>query len=87
VGLRYGQRPMCSPNLPRERAYAERVPQRTSDVMSADLLLMLNAGSSTVKIALFEVAPSGTRRAAKGLIDFRGIHRAYVSRRALQLLM
>jgi acetate kinase len=40
--------------------------------MSADLLLTLNAGSSIVKIALFEVAPSGTRRAAKGLIDFRG---------------
>jgi acetate kinase len=40
--------------------------------MSTDLLLTLNAGSSTIKIALFEVAPSGTRRAAKGLIDFRG---------------
>ena len=40
--------------------------------MSTDLLLTLNAGSSTIKIGLFEVAPSGTRRAAKGMIDFRG---------------
>ena len=40
--------------------------------MSTDLLLTLNAGSSTIKIALFEVAPLGTRRAAKGLIDLRG---------------
>ena len=39
--------------------------------MSADMLLTLNAGSSTAKIALFEVAPSGARRVAKGTIDFR----------------
>jgi acetate kinase len=39
--------------------------------MSADMLLTLNAGSSTAKIALFEAAPSGARRMAKGTIDFR----------------
>ena len=39
--------------------------------MSADMLLTLNAGSSTAKIALFEAAPSGARRVAKGTIDFR----------------
>ena len=39
--------------------------------MSADMLLTLNAGSSTAKIALFEVAPSSVRRVAKGTIDFR----------------
>ncbi|SHK21549.1 acetate kinase [Roseomonas rosea] len=39
--------------------------------MSADLLLTLNAGSSTVKIGLFEIAPDGPRRAARGVIDFR----------------
>jgi len=39
--------------------------------MSADMLLTLNAGSSTAKLALFEVAPSGARRVAKGTIDFR----------------
>ena len=35
------------------------------------MLLTLNAGSSTIKIALFEVAPSRACRVAKGLIDFR----------------
>ncbi len=39
--------------------------------MSTDLLLTLNAGSSTIKIGLFEVAPSGGRQTAKGMIDFR----------------
>ena len=39
--------------------------------MSADVLLTLNAGFSTAKIALFEVAESGARRVAKGTIDFR----------------
>ena len=53
--------------------------------MSADVLLTLNAGSSTAKIALFEAAPSGARRVAKGMIDFRRIHRASASPRALRL--
>jgi len=39
--------------------------------MSADLLLTLNAGSSTVKIGLFETDAAGARRVAGGLIDFR----------------
>ena len=40
--------------------------------MSADdMLLTLNAGSSTAKLALFEIASSGARRVAKGTIDFR----------------
>jgi acetate kinase len=51
--------------------------------MSADMLLTLNAGSSTAKIALFEAAPSGARRVAKGTIDFRKDPRASASPRAL----
>ncbi|MCO6419613.1 acetate/propionate family kinase [Siccirubricoccus sp. KC 17139] len=39
--------------------------------MSADLLLTLNAGSSTVKIGLFGIAPEGPQRVARGVIDFR----------------
>src|SRR5258707_6370312 len=39
--------------------------------MSADLLLTFNAGSSTVKIGLFETDASGARRVARGVIDFR----------------
>ena len=39
--------------------------------MSADLLLTLNAGSSTVKIGLFETDAAGARRVARGVIDFR----------------
>ena len=37
-----------------------------SGTMSADVLLTLNAGSSTVKVALFEAAPSGARLLAEG---------------------
>lgn len=39
--------------------------------MSADLLITFNAGSSSVKIGLFEVDRTATRRVASGLIDFR----------------
>jgi acetate kinase len=39
--------------------------------MSVDLLLTFNAGSSTVKLGLFELSASGARRIAKGEIDFR----------------
>jgi acetate kinase len=39
--------------------------------ISADLLLTLNAGSSTVKIGLFETDGAGVRRVARGVIDFR----------------
>ena len=39
--------------------------------MSADLLLTFNAGSSTVKISLFEATAAGGRRIARGVIDFR----------------
>ena len=39
--------------------------------MSADLLLTFNAGSSTVKLGLFERGAAGARRVAKGEIDFR----------------
>ncbi|WP_454627333.1 acetate/propionate family kinase [Bradyrhizobium cenepequi] len=39
--------------------------------MSVDLLLTFNAGSSTVKLGLFELSAAGARRLAKGEIDFR----------------
>ena len=39
--------------------------------MTADLLLTMNPGSSTVKIGLFEIEPEGPRRFARGVIDFR----------------
>ena len=39
--------------------------------MSADALLTLNAGSSTVKVGLFEACDAGLRSLAKGMIDFR----------------
>ncbi|MCU4179595.1 acetate/propionate family kinase [Bosea sp. BH3] len=39
--------------------------------MTAPLLLTFNAGSSTVKIGLFELGPSGAERIGKGVIDFR----------------
>lgn len=39
--------------------------------MSADLLLTLNAGSSTVKIGLFEANDTSPRLLARGTIDFR----------------
>ena len=39
--------------------------------MSADVLLTLNAGSSTVKVGLFEACAPGPRLLAEGMIDFR----------------
>ena len=39
--------------------------------MSADLLITFNAGSSSVKIGLFEVDGAVSRRLASGVIDFR----------------
>ena len=39
--------------------------------MSADVLLTLNAGSSTVKVGLFEACDPGPRLLAEGMIDFR----------------
>ena len=39
--------------------------------MSGDLLLTLNAGSSTVKIGLFAVEDGRARRIGKGMIDLR----------------
>jgi acetate kinase len=39
--------------------------------MSADVLLTLNAGSSTVKVGLFEACDAGARLLAEGMIDFR----------------
>nr|WP_314073410.1 acetate/propionate family kinase [uncultured Roseococcus sp.] len=39
--------------------------------MKPDLLLTLNAGSSTVKIGVFEIASGEPRRIAGGVIDFR----------------
>ncbi len=40
---------------------------------AADLLLTFNAGSSTVKIGLFETDMAGARRLASGVIDFRKV--------------
>ena len=37
----------------------------------SDVLLTLNAGSSTVKVGLFEACDSGPRLVAEGMIDFR----------------
>ncbi len=42
-----------------------------SVVMTADLLLTFNAGSSSIKIGVFEIDRFSTRRLATGLIDFR----------------
>ncbi|PTM40647.1 acetate/propionate family kinase [Bosea sp. 124] len=39
--------------------------------MSGRMLLTFNAGSSTVKIGLFELASDSPRRIGKGMIDFR----------------
>ncbi|MGA0532915.1 acetate/propionate family kinase [Hansschlegelia sp. KR7-227] len=39
--------------------------------MNERLLVTFNAGSSSVKIGLFALEPSGPRRVGKGLIDFR----------------
>ncbi|RVT91736.1 acetate/propionate family kinase [Rhodovarius crocodyli] len=39
--------------------------------MSEELLVTFNAGSSTVKIGLFEMTPGGPRRVARGVIDQR----------------
>lgn len=39
--------------------------------MSADLLLTFNAGSSSIKIGVFEIDRFGTSRLASGMIDFR----------------
>lgn len=39
--------------------------------MSADLLLTFNAGSSSIKIGVFEIDRFGNRRLASGVIDFR----------------
>ncbi|MCF3936724.1 acetate/propionate family kinase [Acuticoccus sp. M5D2P5] len=39
--------------------------------MAGDLLLTFNAGSSTVKIGLFETRRGHARRIAKGVLDFR----------------
>jgi acetate kinase len=39
--------------------------------MSDELVLTLNAGSSSVKIALYAIAALGLRRLAKGTVDFR----------------
>jgi len=39
--------------------------------MTAPLLLTFNAGSSTVKIGLFALGPTGAERIGKGVIDFR----------------
>ncbi len=41
--------------------------------MTGSLLLTFNAGSSTVKIGLFEIDASAPRRLAKGVIDFRTV--------------
>lgn len=41
--------------------------------MSADLLITFNAGSSSVKIGVFEVDAAMSRRVASGVIDFRKI--------------
>lgn len=41
--------------------------------MSADMLLTFNAGSSTVKIGLFETDKAGARRVAKAVIDFQKV--------------
>lgn len=39
--------------------------------MNADLLLTFNAGSSTVKIGIFEIHEASARRVGKGVVDFR----------------
>ena len=39
--------------------------------MTGELLLTVNAGSSTVKIGLFALEQAGPRRIGKGMIDFR----------------
>ena len=39
--------------------------------MSNDLLLTLNAGSSTLKLGVFSISDNVARRIGKGLIDFR----------------
>ena len=41
--------------------------------MTGNLLLTFNAGSSTVKIGLFDIDASVPRRLAKGVIDFRTV--------------
>lgn len=39
--------------------------------MSGDLILTLNAGSSTVKLGVFEADDAGMRQLASGILDFR----------------
>ncbi|MCX5495659.1 acetate/propionate family kinase [Kaistia dalseonensis] len=39
--------------------------------MTADLMMTFNAGSSTVKVGLFEMETGGATRVARGVIDFR----------------
>ena len=56
--------------LRRPKLLSTQIGLKASGIMRADLLLTPNAGSSTIKIGLFEVAPSSACRVAEGMIDF-----------------